>query len=81
MNDAQNNFKKFILQRTISGNAIEVEDLMEKAINMQNQGAYDREMMAKLMNDILAVIRPECIDEVKEKMKHFGQTHIEAPEM
>lgn len=68
MNNGQERFFTFIMERVELVNQNKAKELLNESFAKQDEGAFNREYMMNFIPRMLELIKPECIDEVKNIM-------------
>lgn len=74
MNPGQKQFYDFILERVKPENAGAAKAMLEENFSKQAQGRFTREDIAGFSTAIMAMLKPEAMDEVQAAMRHFAGT-------
>lgn len=73
MNPGQEMFYNFFMERVINGKEEEAKILLNAGFEKQAAGTFDAAYLEKAMPKYFELIKPECIDELKKAMEHFGR--------
>ncbi|KAF1297388.1 hypothetical protein BAU15_11615 [Enterococcus sp. JM4C] len=73
MEHGQDQFFEWILARTQEGKQEELIDLLKENFEQQRTGSFDKAALEESGKRILALIKPEHVEEFKEAMQHFGK--------
>jgi len=76
MNEGQEKFFGFIMGRVQDGKQDEAKKLLEENFTRQANGTFNSEYLNEVMPKIMALLKPECAEEVKNVMSQFGSQHI-----
>lgn len=68
MNNGQERFFHFIIERVELENQAKAKELLNESFAKQDEGTFNKEYMMNFIPRILELIKPECIDEVKNIM-------------
>ncbi|MCL2884093.1 MAG: hypothetical protein FWF49_01230 [Oscillospiraceae bacterium] len=71
MNEGQQRFYDFALQRVQAGKEGELKALLDESFARQAQGTFTPEYMTGLMPRMTALIRPECVPELLQAAAHM----------
>jgi len=71
MNPGQKQFHDFALERVQAGKEAEFTALMEESFNKQDTGAFTPEYMSQIVPKMMALLRPECIEEFQQAAAHL----------
>jgi len=71
MNEQQQMFHDFALKRVIPGKETELEAIMAESFKKQDEGTFTPEYMSKVVQEIIALIRPEFATEFKQAAAHM----------
>ncbi len=74
MNEGQNKFLSFITDRVQEGKLDEAKKLLGDAFQQQQAGQFDASKLASMTPQLLSLIKPESLDEVKEVCANFAQS-------
>lgn len=72
MNHGQKMFHDFFMSVVKSGKEAEAEALLAEGFRRQEEGTFDRMYLLSVMAKYHALVRPECMDKLKEAMAHFS---------
>jgi len=72
MNPGQEMFHKFALARVQEGKEAEMEALMAESFKRQDEGSFTPEYMGEVLPQMIALVRPECIEEFKQAAAHMS---------
>lgn len=70
MNNGQERFFNFIMERVSSENQEKAKELLNESFAKQNDGSFNKEYMMSFIPRMLELIKPEFIDEVKNIMSN-----------
>lgn len=68
MNQGQEKFFGFIMERIGEENQGEAQELLSESFSKQNDGTFNAEYMASFVPRMLQLIKPEFVEEVKGVM-------------
>lgn len=68
MNNMQENFFNFIMERVELENQPKAKELLNESFSKQNNGTFNKEYMMSFIPKMLELIKPEFINEVKNIM-------------
>lgn len=71
MNPGQANFYNFIMERVQTGKETEIKAILEESFKKQDEGTFSPEYMGQIMPKMLELVRPECLDELKNAAAHM----------
>lgn len=71
-NPGQELFYHFFMERVIPGKEEEASALLTAGFEKQAAGTFDAVYFKEVMQKSVALIRSECVDELKQAMAHFG---------
>ena len=74
MNQGQEMFYNFFMERVKDAKKDEARALLEDAFARQAAGTFDKAYLQETMPKYFALLKPEAIEEVKQAMKHFAST-------
>ncbi len=72
MNPGQQQFYNFFIERTIGSKKEEAKKLLTEGFVRQDAGTFDKKYFESVLPKYFALIKPECMDEVKQAMEHFA---------
>lgn len=72
MNQNQTMFHDFVMDRVQAGKEAEVEAIMAESFRRQDAGTFTKEYMAETAPKMLALLRPECIEEFMQAAAHMS---------
>lgn len=71
MNNGQERFFNFIIERIELENQDKAKELLNESFAKQDEGTFNKEYMMNFIPRMLELIKPECIDEVKNIMINY----------
>jgi len=74
MNQGQEMFYNFFMERVKDGKKDEAKALLEEAFARQAAGTFDKAYLQETMPQYFTLLKPETIEEVKQAMEHFAST-------
>jgi len=74
MNPGQKIFHDFAMQRVKAGKEAELEALMSEAFTRQDESKFTKLYMAATVPKMMALLRPECVEEFKQAAAHMSGT-------
>jgi hypothetical protein len=72
MNQGQEMFYNFFIERAMDNKREEAKALLEESFAKQAAGTFDMAYLQEIMPKFFAVVKPEAIEEVKKAMDHFA---------
>jgi hypothetical protein len=72
MNPGQEKFFNFILERVQEGKQEDAKALLSESFAKQADGSFNSEYMNSFIPRMIAILKPECIEEVKNIMQGFS---------
>jgi len=72
MNQGQEMFYNFFIERVQADKKEEAKSLLEDSFERQAKGTFNRAYFEEIMPKFLVVIKPEAIEEVMKAMNHFA---------
>jgi hypothetical protein len=72
MNQGQEMFYHFFIERVKDDKKEEAKSLLEDSFAKQAAGTFDRAHFKEIMPKFFAIVKPEAVEEVKEAMGHFA---------
>ncbi len=73
LNPGQEQFLNFILERTQDGKAEEMQALLGESFQKQADGTFTPEYLADFTPKMLALLKPEHVEEVRQITENFGK--------
>jgi DNA-directed RNA polymerase subunit F len=73
MNQGQEKFLGFILERVQEDKVEEARELLADNFKKQAEGTFTQEDAVKFMPKMISLLKPEKVSEVQEVMKQFAQ--------
>lgn len=73
MNQGQEKFLNFILERVQEGKVEEARVLLQDNFRKQSEGTFSKEDASQFAIKIVSLLKPEKIEEVQSVMKQFAQ--------
>lgn len=70
MNNGQERFFNFIMERVELENQDKAKELLSESFTKQDEGTFNQEYMMNFIPRMLELIKPECIEEVKNIMSN-----------
>ncbi len=74
MNPGQQMFYDFYMQRVQPGQETEAKAMMEESFKRQDEGTFDMAYMGQLMPKMIAMLKPECVEEFQAAAAHMRST-------
>lgn len=71
MNSGQERFFYFIMERIDVKNQNQAKELLNESFSKQDNGTFNQEYLESFIPRILPLLKPECIEEVKNIMMSF----------
>jgi hypothetical protein len=75
MNEGQQKFLNFILERVKDGNEGAATQLLSDTFRRQDSDEFTPEHMQEFVPKILGYLKPECVDEVRMIMQDYDPNH------
>lgn len=72
MNQGQEMFYNFFMERTNDDKKEEAKALLEDGFARQAAGTFNKAYLETIMPQYFAVIKPEAVEELKQAMEHFA---------
>ena len=72
MNQGQEMFYNFFIERTKDDKKEEAKKLLVDGFARQEAGTFNKEYLQKIMPQYFALIKPEAVEELKHAMEHFA---------
>lgn len=72
MNPKQKMFHDFFMAMVQGGKGAEAEELLQTGFRKQDEGTFNAAFLQEVMPKYYALIKPECIDQLKKAMSHFA---------
>lgn len=73
MNQGQEKFLGFVLERVQEGKVDEAKALLAESFKKQSEGTFSHEYIIEFIPKMIALLKPEKVEEVKEIMQQFAQ--------
>ena len=71
MNQQQQKFHDFALERVMPGKETELEAIMAESFKKQDEGTFTPEYMSEVFQEIIALVRPESVEEFQQAAAHM----------
>ncbi len=75
MNEGQQKFLNFVLDRVKEGNEATATELLSDTFRRQDSDEFTQENMQEFVPKMLDLLRPECVDEVRMIMQDYDPSH------
>lgn len=72
MNSGQEKFFDFIMERVDVNNQEKAKELLSESFAKQNDGTFNKEYMMSFIPRMIALLKPECVEEVKNIMNNYN---------
>lgn len=72
MNNGQEKFFNFIMERVALENQDKAKELLNESFAKQNEGTFNKEYMMSFIPRMIALLKPECIEEVNNIMNKYN---------
>jgi hypothetical protein len=72
MNQGQQMFYNFALERVQPGKEAEIQAIMSESFKRQDEGTFTKEYMAEIAPKMIDLLRPECVEEFKQAAAHMS---------
>jgi hypothetical protein len=72
MNEGQQKFYDFIMERVKEGKEEEIKAIMYESFKRQQEGTFSKEYMAEIAPKMVMLLRPECVEEFKKAAGHMS---------
>lgn len=73
MNQGQEKFLGFILDRVQENKVDEAKALLAESFNKQSEGSFSHEYIMQFIPKMISLLKPEKIEEVKSIMEQFAK--------
>lgn len=73
MNQGQEKFLGFVLERVQEGKVDEAKALLAESFKKQSEGTFSHEYIIEFIPKMIALLKPEKVEEVKAIMQQFAQ--------
>lgn len=73
MHQGQEKFLGFILERVQEGKVDEAKSLLTESFKKQSEGTFSHEYIIEFIPKMIALLKPEKVEEVKAIMQQFAQ--------
>ena len=71
MNPGQTKFYEFILERVAIKDHDKAKSYLKESFEKQANGTFDKAFLTLIQTKILAIVKPESLEEVKQAMSRF----------
>ena len=72
MNQGQEMFYNFFIERAKDDKKEEAKKLLMEGFVRQEEGTFDKEYLQNIMPQYFDLIKPEAVEELKQAMQHFA---------
>jgi hypothetical protein len=72
MNQGQEMFYNFFIERAKDDKKEEAKKLLMEGFVRQDAGTFDKEYLQNIMPQYFDLIKPEAVEELKQAMQHFA---------
>jgi len=72
MNPGQKMFFNFAVERVQTGKEEAIKAIMTESFARQEAGTFTREYMGEVVPKMMALIRPECVEEFQKAAQHMS---------
>lgn len=72
MNQGQEMFYNFFMERAKEEKKEEAKVLLEEGFARQAAGTFDKAYLQEIMPRYFSLIKPEAVEELKQAMEHFA---------
>ena len=72
MNEGQQRFHDFALQRVQAGREEELAAILRESFRKQDEGTFSPAYMAEIAPKMTTLLRPECIGEFQQAAAHMS---------
>lgn len=72
MNQGQQFFYDFFMERVIEGKEEEAKTLLNTGFDKQAEGTFDAAYLKEVMPKYFELIKPEFVEDLQQAMAHFG---------
>lgn len=72
MNQGQEMFYHFFMERTKEDRKAEAKALLEEGFEKQAAGTFDQAYLMSVTPKYYELVKPEAVEELKEAMSHFA---------
>ncbi|MFZ5966461.1 MAG: hypothetical protein ACOYVK_04720 [Bacillota bacterium] len=76
MNEGQERFFNFIMERVMDGKHDEAKALLNQGFEKQADGTFDMAFINEFSSKLFPIIKPEFAEEVKSIITNDGPRHI-----
>lgn len=73
MNQGQEKFLGFILERIKDDKVEEAKELLKESFKKQAEGSFNQDYITQFIPKMIALLKPEKVEEVKAVMMQFAQ--------
>lgn len=75
MNEGQEKFMSFIMERVMEGKQDNAESLLAESFDKQQKDEFNMEYLQSFNTRMGALLKPEAVEEVMSVMQNFGPSH------
>lgn len=75
MNEGQEKFMSFIMERVTEGKQEEAKSLLAESFGKQASGEFNMEYLQSFMPKMVELLKPEAVEQVMSIMQNFGPSH------
>lgn len=72
MNEGQQKFYEFIMDRVKEGKEEEIKAIMNESFRRQQEGTFTKEYMEEIGPQMIMLLRPECVEDFKKAAEHMN---------
>ncbi|MDF2535145.1 MAG: hypothetical protein K0R18_1304 [Bacillales bacterium] len=75
MNEGQEKFMSFIMERVMEGKQDNAKELLAESFDKQQKDEFNKEYLQSFITRMGALLKPEAVEEVMSVMQNFGPSH------
>ncbi|WP_312370515.1 hypothetical protein [Lachnoclostridium sp.] len=72
MNEGQQRFYDFVMERVKEGKEEEIKAIMSESFKRQQEGSFSKEYMTEIVPKMIMLLKPECVEEFKNAAQHMS---------
>lgn len=72
MNEGQQRFYEFVMERVQEGKEEEIKAIMSESFKRQQEGIFTKEYMTEIVPKMIMLLKPECVEEFKNAAQHMS---------
>ncbi|WP_312105635.1 hypothetical protein [Lachnoclostridium sp.] len=72
MNEGQQRFYDFVMERVQEGKEEDIKAIMSESFKRQQEGTFSKEYMTEIVPKMIMLLKPECVEEFKNAAQHMS---------